>query len=108
MNNWLEKIIVGKDSVDIADLIKKLNMTSWVNEGRIYLDKVNEKCPFCQQPLVDKNELRMKLNSFFDDNFQASIQAIKDAGNTYHIAYEVLKKTFNTIKRTRSISGKVM
>lgn len=107
LNNWLEKIIVGKDSVDIADLIKKLNMTSWVNEGRIYLDKVNEKCPFCQQPLVDKNELRMKLNSFFDDNFQASIQAIKDAGNTYHIAYEVLKKRLIQLKEHAPLVAKL-
>jgi wobble nucleotide-excising tRNase len=54
-----KKIIIGKSDVDIANLIQKLNMNDWVNQGKKYLQE-NETCPFCQQETITndfKNQL---------------------------------------------------
>jgi wobble nucleotide-excising tRNase len=97
LNNLLQKVIVGHEDVDIAQLIKSLNIAAWVEEGRSYLEKSENKCPFCQQQLEDKNNLIERFNQFFDKSYQDNIQAIKNVGNAYYMACTELKKRVNAL-----------
>ena len=70
----LSKRIVGKEDVDIAALILKLENSDWVQQGRGYLEKSEDLCPFCQQDLPVG--LRTDLESYFDEAYLADIAAI--------------------------------
>lgn len=48
---WEQKI-VGSGDVAIADLIEKLSNEDWVAQGREYLSKDGNACPFCQQKTI--------------------------------------------------------
>lgn len=48
---WEQKI-VGSGDVAIADLIEKLSNEDWVAQGREYLSKDGNACPFCQQETI--------------------------------------------------------
>ncbi|GAA7350188.1 hypothetical protein HpCK69_07850 [Helicobacter pylori] len=43
---WEQKIVGSSDAI-IADLIKKLSNEDWVAQGREYLSKDGNACPFC-------------------------------------------------------------
>ena len=60
----LSKIVVGKEDVDIAALIKTLGNDAWFRQGVPYLDRSEGKCPFCQEPL--KTDFRQKVEEYFD------------------------------------------
>lgn len=65
---WFEKII-GKDDVDIADLINHLGISSdWVNTGIKYLQSDSDTCPFCQKNTVD-DKFRKSLENYFDTSY---------------------------------------
>jgi len=71
----LSKKIVGKDDIDLADLIKKLNNSDWVRIGMEYLDESDEKCPFCQQS-IDQS-LEKELSEYFDESYIRDMKSIK-------------------------------
>lgn len=71
-----KKIVVGKGDVDIAKLIQKLNITDWVNQGRNYLNKESETCPFCQQKTISP-DFKKQLETFFDESYLKDIETIK-------------------------------
>lgn len=68
----LRKRIVGKEDVDIGPLIKKLRNSDWVKEGLQYFH--DDRCPFCQQDT--DHGLREKINEYFDEQYQADVDAI--------------------------------
>ena len=74
---YLNKVIIGNNDVDIAELINNLNISFWVETGREFLDKANGKCPFCQQQINDLDLLKEKFSTFFDKQFQENVQKIK-------------------------------
>lgn len=63
----LEKKIIGKDDVDIAALIKKLGNSDWVRQGREYLMRSENSCPFCQQDVP--KSLQEHLEGYFDETY---------------------------------------
>ncbi|MEW8340322.1 MAG: AAA family ATPase [Candidatus Thiodiazotropha taylori] len=71
----LSKKIVGKDDIDLADLIKKLHNSDWVRKGLEYLDESGEKCPFCQQS-IDQS-LEEELSEYFDESYIRDLESIK-------------------------------
>ncbi|MET0044048.1 MAG: AAA family ATPase, partial [Candidatus Thiodiazotropha sp. 6PLUC3] len=77
----LSKKIVGKDDIDLADLIKKLNNSDWVRKGMEYLDESGEKCPFCQQSI--EQSLYEELSEYFDKSYIRGMESIK----TFKINY---------------------
>lgn len=96
LNSILGKVIVGHDSVDVSGLIQKLNMSSWVAVGRAFLDKSDGVCPFCQQPLVDRDGLINKLNEFFDESYNKSLQELEESSREY---MEKIGNLKNRLKR---------
>ncbi|WP_219031188.1 ATP-binding protein [Helicobacter pylori] len=78
---WEQKI-VGSGDVAIADLIKKLSNENWVAQGREYLSKDGNACPFCQQETITE-EFKKQLESYFDTNYQESTETIKEKIEDY-------------------------
>ncbi|GAA7819682.1 hypothetical protein JP0182_12440 [Helicobacter pylori] len=78
---WEQKI-VGSADVAIADLIKKLSNEDWVAQGREYLSKDGNACPFCQQETITE-EFKKQLESYFDTSYQESTDTIKKMKENY-------------------------
>lgn len=70
----LQKIVVGKDDVDIAGLIKKLGNDVWFKQGISYLEKSNGLCPFCQKPL--DADFADKIKEYFDETYLLAVNSI--------------------------------
>ncbi len=100
---WQQKII-GKDDVDIAQLIQRLNLNDWVNQGRQFLQKDSNVCPFCQQETITE-EFRKKLEDYFDESFVKSVQLVDELFKKYTLQYEniinQLEQTVNTQKEIK-------
>lgn len=85
---WLEKIQViranpiwdtvigGNKDIDIAALIDELGNSSWVDQGRQYLRRGSNICPFCQQETIS-DDFRVKIESFFDKEYKRRISEME-------------------------------
>ncbi len=94
---WEQKI-VGSGDVAIADLIKKLSNENWVAQGREYLSKDGNACPFCQQKTITK-EFKKQLESYFDTSYQESTETIKEKIKDYTSrTAEVLERLDEIVK----------
>lgn len=82
---WAKRII-GKEDVDIAALIKKLNNSDWVKQGLVYYSGKDDVCPFCQQKAPDNFE--RQLNEYFDETYLAQLKALTDLKSDYWIRTE--------------------
>nr|WP_285947941.1 AAA family ATPase [Bacteroides intestinalis] len=97
LSDLLNEIIIGNADVDIAKLINYLNLSSWVSQGRLFMDKTNGRCPFCQQKIENINSLKNKFEQYFDADFKNRIQNIKDLGNEYFTKADRLKNILRNI-----------
>ncbi len=94
---WEQKI-VGSGDVAIADLIKKLSNEDWVAQGREYLSKDGNACPFCQQETITE-EFKKQLESYFDTSYQESTETIKEKMEDYASrTAEVLERLDEIVK----------
>ncbi|WP_229762888.1 AAA family ATPase [Helicobacter pylori] len=78
---WEQKI-VGSGDVVIADLIEKLSNADWVAQGREYLSKDGNACPFCQKETITE-DFKKQLESYFDTGYQESADTIKKMKEDY-------------------------
>lgn len=104
---WEQKI-VGSGDVAIADLIKKLSNEDWVAQGREYLSKDGNACPFCQQETITE-EFKKQLESYFDTSYQESTETIKKMKENYKDktagALEQLDKIVETEQKNQQIKN---
>lgn len=70
----LEKKVIGKEDIDISNIIKKLGNSDWVKQGRDYFDKNDGICPFCQQETDD--EFAVALGEYFDEAYMKDMADI--------------------------------
>ncbi len=100
---WEQKI-VGSGDVAIADLIKKLSNEDWVAQGREYLSKDGNACPFCQKETITE-EFKKQLESYFDTSYQESTETIKKMKENYKDktagAFEQLDKIVETEQKNQ-------
>ena len=82
LNQLLEEIIIGKEDVPIADLIKKLDSRTWIQQGVDLLEKTGNICPFCQQKTINEDLIK-QFNDLFDDNYKNKITEIQDLYKLY-------------------------
>jgi wobble nucleotide-excising tRNase len=80
-NLILKQKIIGKEDVDIADLISKLNISDWVQQGSKIIKETEGVCPFCQQTLPSVFE--EKLNSYFDQSYIKQIEVLTTVSEKY-------------------------
>ena len=77
---WAKRII-GKADVEIAELIQKLNLNDWLNQGREFLQD-DETCPFCQQSTITI-DFRKQLEDYFDEAFTNDTKLVKSLSEEY-------------------------
>ena len=80
-NEIWDKKIIGKSDVDIAQLIQKLNLNDWVNQGRKFITE-DDTCPFCQQTTITE-DFRKQLENYFDKSFTEDIETINKLAQAY-------------------------
>lgn len=66
--------VIGKEDVNIAEMIKKLGNSDWVREGRSYFEANEGYCPFCQQKTDEA--LEKSLSEYFNESFERESKAI--------------------------------
>lgn len=76
----LAKKVIGKDDVDVAQLIRRLGNSDWVRGGLKYLEGASQ-CPFCQQDVAE--DLRSRLDAYFDETYLQDMAAIEQLTNSY-------------------------
>jgi len=77
----LAKKVVGKDDVDIAEMIHRLGHSDWVKAGQSLYERSAPNCPFCQQ--VAPEGLTASLESYFDETFEQDTKAIAELHDAY-------------------------
>ena len=80
-NPILKKRVIGKEDVDIAEMIKKLGNSDWVREGRQFYESNDGFCPFCQQ--ITDEAFAESLNNYFDETFEVDSKEIEDLATNY-------------------------
>lgn len=92
----LGKVVVGRDDVDIAALIKRLGNSDWVKEGIGYLNDGEGRCPFCQQT-IEVQALRGKLDAFFDESYLRDLDEAKRLSDSYRKGFEHISASIEKI-----------
>jgi wobble nucleotide-excising tRNase len=77
---WKTKII-GNEDVDIASMIEKLDNSDWVKQGRIYFQKNDGNCPFCQQSALSNFE--NLLSEYFNETYLKQIEELEEQQSDY-------------------------
>tara|TARA_R110002050_G_scaffold45957_3_gene108366 strand:+ start:720 stop:2918 length:2199 start_codon:yes stop_codon:yes gene_type:complete len=102
-NIWSKKII-GKSDVEIAQLIQRLNINDWVNEGKKHLQE-NETCPFCQQETITQS-FRNQLEGYFDETFISDTKKVKELSDDYIRIFDNVINELQQIESTEKINKK--
>lgn len=88
--------IIGKENLDLGELIKELEIQEWVYNGySIVLDNDLKDCPFCRQAL-GKDILRF-LERFFDDKYEKNLNKFRKCKGMYHENYNNLVKSIQKL-----------
>ena len=74
------KAIIGKEDIPIADLIARLGISDWVEQGQKHIE--GDVCPFCQEHTIT-GKLKADFESFFDETYQRDKDGLKAAAQRY-------------------------
>lgn len=86
-----QKVIVGKEDIDISALIKKLGNDGWFRQGVSYTEQSEGVCPFCQRPLEE--DFMRKVEDYFDNGYiMATNEIVKLCENYTELSKELLGK----------------
>lgn len=96
----LAKKVVGKEDVDIAEMIHRLGHSDWVKAGQVHFETSAPDCPFCQQPAPDG--LAASLESYFDETFERDTQAIADLQAAYDRETKSLLSALDVVEQSTS------
>ena len=91
----LAKAVIGKDDVDIAEMIKKLGNSDWVKTGRTFFDVNGGVCPFCQQNTPAS--FRASLEEYFDESFINDSREIESLCTRYSAEVENITSKLQSI-----------
>lgn len=99
-NELLQKVIVGKNDVAIAGLIKKLGSDGWFRQGALYLEKSDGLCPFCQRSL--DQEFLNQVEEYFDETYLSALNEIGKLCDEYTLVADDLVKHLTTMTEKSS------
>lgn len=80
-NPILAKKVIGKEDVDIAEMIQLLGNSDWVKQGQALYERSKPNCPFCQQKVQESFET--SLSKYFDESFAKDTKAIAELQSAY-------------------------
>lgn len=98
-NAVMKKPLIGKDDVDIAAMIRKLNNSDWVRQGMEFFRQSAELCPFCQEPT--KPSLAKSLAEYFDDAFVNGMNDIDTLQRRYAADAAVIREQLLSLIASR-------
>ena len=113
-NNIFSEVIAGNESLQIANLIKRLDNADWVKTGLGYTKKLrsdesrklaNEQCPFCQEQTIS-NELYEQIEEYFDENYQNKVTELKRLGFEYWTVYQEIESNKEMLLNNDFIKNK--
>nr|WP_315392244.1 AAA family ATPase [uncultured Duganella sp.] len=96
LNAILTKKVIGKEDVDIAELIQRLGNSDWVKQGQVFYGQSKPTCPFCQQKVLDSFEA--SLSSYFDETFAQDTKAIADLQAAYGRDADALRAKLKAVE----------
>ena len=99
-NPMLQKRIIGKDDVDIAKMILKLNNSDWVRQGLPFYEANDGVCPFCQQ--TTSEVFHKSLSEYFDETFTQDSNEIKALIDNYSTDAYRLQNQIQTLIDSKS------
>lgn len=94
-NPILTKKVIGKEDVDIAELIQQLGNSDWVRQGQTLYERSKPTCPFCQQKVLESFEV--SLSSYFDESFAKDTKAISELQSAYTRDADALRAKLKAI-----------
>ncbi|WP_034891680.1 AAA family ATPase [Gillisia sp. Hel_I_29] len=99
INYALKQIFTGNKDIDIAEMIDKLSLQKWVEEGLEKIDTSGnqEKCPFCQEFTITP-ELIKKFDEYFDESYKKKKKYIESLLSKYETLSEQIIANLNTTK----------
>ncbi|TMO57896.1 AAA family ATPase [Pseudoalteromonas phenolica] len=97
-NTILTEVIVGSSESYLAELVKKLQNSTWVDKGRVYLDDAEGKCPFCQQAIDE--DLIENINNLFDESYKGKKDELKALKSGYKQSIETLNEALSATHYT--------
>lgn len=93
----LKEKIVGKEDIEIAKLINRLDNSDWVREGLQYLETTEDICPFCQQDISEN--LKSEIEDFFDETYKNKIKELEGIKDEYQTIRNQIVKSLDVIVR---------
>lgn len=104
-NSIWNKKVVGKRDIDIAGFIQQLNISDWVHQGKNYIQKDSNVCPFCQQETITDN-FKKQLENFFDKSYINDINLLKELFNSYTaLTLNILNELNNIEEREKNLDN---
>lgn len=100
----LNKSIIGKEDLEYAHLVEKLNIHTWVHEGYKTIQENNlDYCPFCRSELTE--EITNYLSAYFNEKFENEIIEL----NKEIIKYkEYAKGVITYLERLQTLDNKYL
>jgi len=96
----LAKKVLGREDVNIAEMIRRLGHSDWVKAGQSHFKTSAPSCPFCQQPAPQG--LAAELESYFDETFGQDTQAIANLQEAYDRETKSLLLAVHAIEESTS------
>jgi len=98
-NSILAKKIIGKEGIDIAEMIKRLGNSDWVKQGIPYFEPNEDHCPFCQQEAPAS--LKRSLEEYFDETFNLDSTRTKELLDGYRNSGVAITTKLNVIEQSK-------
>jgi wobble nucleotide-excising tRNase len=92
-NSILNEVIVGSSESYLAELVHKLQNSTWIDNGRFYINDAEGKCPFCQQAIDDT--LIANINNLFDVTYEDKKQKLQTLQSGYKQAVNNLNEALS-------------
>ena len=104
-NSIWGKKVVGKRDIDIAGFIQQLNISDWVHQGKNYIQKDSNVCPFCQQETIT-DDFKKQLENFFDKSYINDINLLKELFSSYTaLTSNILNELNNIEEREKNLGN---
>jgi len=105
--NEITKIkIIGKQDVDIAKMIHKLQNHDWVKQGKTFYDKNYDEaanayiCPFCQRPTDES--FQKQLEDYFDEAYSKNMDRLTNLITSYKEMETSIVNYFNGLSEKKN------
>jgi len=99
---WAEPIVGSSDSA-LSALIKDIANFDWVSQGRSYVERSHDLCPFCQQGLPPA--FPQELAKLFDASFERRVDRTRQLASSYASNVASLEQAIDSLLATEPFAS---